>query len=174
VKKIPHIAIGKIGSTYGVHGWLKVYPYPHTTISLLDYSPWLLSQSSTDQTHWTAWEVEASKIHGKGLVVKFATLSTPEEARLLTGKIVALERSQLPPPEKNEYYWSDLIGLTVINKNGEILGKVLYLLATGANDVLVIQHEPDKKEYAIPYLLNRVILNIDLNKQEIQVDWELI
>ena len=75
------------------------------------------------------------------------------------------------PWRKDEFYWSDLVGLTVINAKGEKLGKVAYLIETGSNDVISCKRH---KEHAIPYLPGRVILNVDLDKQEILVDWEPI
>ena len=110
-----------------------------------------------------------SREHGKGIVVKFANYDTPEQSRLLTGKNIAITRSQLPPLKKGEYYWSDLKGLTVINQKGVELGKVTYIIATGSNDVLVVKGD---KEIAIPYLLDEVIKSIDLELGQILVDWE--
>lgn len=116
-------------------------------------------------------QIEDARAHGNTIIVKLADLNTPEAARLLTGIEIAIKRTQLPTLEKNEYYWSDLIGLTVINKNGEVLGKVIYLIATGSNDVLIVKGE---NEHAIPYFFGEVVLSVDLAKQEIQVDWELL
>lgn len=161
------IVIGKIGSTYGIHGWLKIHTYTEFGSNLLEYQPWYL-QGLNDK--WDPIKIEDGKLYGKGLVAKFPGLDSPEEARLLTGKVIGIARSQLPALDENEYYWSDLIGLTVINQNGEALGKVIYLMETGSNDVLVVKGE---KEHAIPFLLGKVIKNIDLAKQEIHVDWEL-
>lgn len=162
-----YITVGKIGSTYGVHGWLKIHSYTEFGASILDYSPWYLSQ---DQ-EWQAVTLEGGRLHSNVVLAKFTGINSPEEARLLTGKMIAITRSQLPALKKDEYYWSDLEGLTVINKNGDILGKVSYLIATGSNDVLVIK---GNKEQAIPYLPGSVILSVDLEKKEIHVDWELI
>jgi 16S rRNA processing protein RimM len=163
-----YITVGKVGSTYGVRGWLKVQSYMEPRASILDQRPWYMQY---EKDTWKVIEVEQGKPHGSDIIVKFAGINTPEEARLLTGKMIAITRSQLPPLNKNEYYWSDLIGLTVINKHGEIYGKVIDMMATGSNDVLIVK---GNKEHAIPYLLGSVILNIDLEKQEILVDWELI
>lgn len=161
-----YITVGKLGSTYGVRGWLKVSAYTEPTTNILDYSPWYLSGAKDD---WAIVDVEEGRVHGNGIIVKLVAVNTPEQARLLTGKTIAVLRSQLPSLNANEYYWSDLVGLTVINKNGAILGKVIYLMATGANDVLVVKGD---KEIAIPYIFDDVILSIDLTKQEIHVDWE--
>lgn len=163
-----YIAIGKIGSPYGVHGWLKIRTYTEFGASILDYVPWYLSDVNNE---WKVATVEQGRAHGSGIIVKLAGIESPEEARLYTGKTIAVTRSQLPTLAENEYYWSDLIGLTVINKNGEILGKVIYLMETGSNDVLVVKGE---KEIAIPYLLGEVVTRVDLLKQEIHVDWELL
>ena len=83
--------------------------------------------------------------------------------------MIAITRAQLPALPKNEYYWSDLEGLTVINQAGVVLGKVIYLIATGSNDVLVIKGD---KELAIPYLQDEVITQVDLENGVIHVNWD--
>lgn len=163
-----YIIVGKIGSTYGIRGWLKIQAFTELGNSILKYSPWFLARGNNQ---WDLIELEEGRIQGKGIIAKLVGIDTPEQARLLTGKTIAVPRSQLPVLNKGEYYWSDLEGLTVINKNGETLGKVSYLIATGSNDVLVIK---DPKEQAIPYLPGSVILRVDLEKQEIHVDWDPI
>lgn len=159
--------VGKIGSTYGIKGWVKVFSFTEEITAILDFEPWYLETT----TGWTKIQLEGSRPHGKAIVVKVKGINTPEEARLLTGKKIAVTRSQLPTLTNNEYYWRDLEGLSVIDQHGTILGKVSYLIATGANDVLVIKGE---KEHAIPYLFGKVIISIDLDKREMHVNWELI
>jgi 16S rRNA processing protein RimM len=163
-----YIKVGKIGATYGIKGWLKIHTFTEFGASILEYKPWYIAR---DNEEWRAIDIEDGKIHGNGIIAKFASCNNPEEARLLTGNNIAILRSQLPALSKDEFYWSDLEGLTVINKNGEILGKVVYLIETGSNDVLVVK---GTKEHAIPYLPGSVVLSVDLEKQEIHVDWELI
>lgn len=161
-----YIVIGKIGSTYGVFGWIKIQSYAEHAASIFDYHPWqLTSPNGKRQTI----EVEAWKPHMDGLIAKFVGYDTPEDVRVLTGKTIEVPRSTLPELAKHEYYWSDLLGLTVINKNGEVFGKVDHLMETGSNDVLVVKGD---KTIAIPYLLGSVVLNIDLEKKEMLVDWE--
>lgn len=167
VESTKYIHIGKIGSTFGIQGWLKIQSYTELKASILDYHPWYIQNKNGE---WEIFEVEEGRVHGDKILFKPAGINTPEAARLLTGKLIAITREQLPALKKNEYYWSDLTGLTVLNKNREILGKVSHLMTTGANDVLVIK---GKKEHAIPYR-REVVLSVDLEKQEIIVDWELI
>ncbi|HTM64552.1 MAG TPA: ribosome maturation factor RimM [Gammaproteobacteria bacterium] len=163
-----YIIIGKIGAPFGIKGWLKIQTFTEYGADILEYSPWYLS--STDDKYQEI-TIEDAKEHGGGLIVKFTGVETPEEARLYTSKTINITRSQLPELAKNEYYWSDLVGLTVINQRGETLGKIIYLIETGSNDVLVVKGE---KEIAIPYLPGSVVLNIDIDKQEMQVNWEEI
>lgn len=163
-----YIKVGKVGATYGVKGWLKIHTYTEFGASILEYKPWFIARENEEGR---SIEIEDGRIHGNGIVAKFAECNNPEEARLYTGKIISILRSQLPSLSTNEYYWSDLEGLTVINKDGEVLGKVAYLLETGSNDVLVVK---GTKDHAIPYLPGSVVLSVDLEKQEIHVDWELI
>lgn len=163
-----YVIVGKIGSTYGVRGFLKVHSFTEFGESILDYQPWYLADNHNE---WHAYQVEEGRLHGNIVIAKFASIETPEEAKLLAGKKIAVLRSQLPVLKKDEYYWDDLIGLTVIDQRNHVLGKVIYLMETGANDVLVIKGD---KEYAIPYLVPDVILKVDLKKQEIHVNWELL
>jgi 16S rRNA processing protein RimM len=162
-----YIIIGKFSSTFGVHGWIKIRAFTEFGESILKYLPWYIKRKNEP---WTPIKVESGRVQGKGILAKLEGINTPEEARLLTGLSIAIPRSQLPSLKDDEYYWSDLVGLTVINKNGELLGKVIYLIETGSNDVLVIKGD---KEHAIPYLMGTVITRIDLEKKEIHVDWEL-
>lgn len=163
-----YITVGKVGSTYGVRGWLKVQSYTELGTSLLEHKPWYLGNGNNE---WSIMAIEEGRVHGKDIIVKLAGVDTPEAARLFTGKLIAITRSQLPKLNPNEFYWSDLVGLTVINKAGTVYGKVAYLIETGSNDVLVVKGD---KEHAIPYLYGSVVLNVDLEKQQILVDWELL
>lgn len=163
-----YITIGKIGATYGVFGWLKIQSFTEFGASILSYQPWYLSSPPSSTQH-RQLEIEDAKPYKNSVIVKFKGIDSPEAARLLTGQQIEIKREQLPTLAKNEYYWSDLEGLTVINKDGTVLGKVIYLIATGSNDVLVVK---GKKEIGIPFLLGSVILQVDLEQQQIHVDWE--
>ena len=91
----------------------------------------------------------------------------------LKGMQVAVPRDLLPVLSKNGndgYYWSDLIGLEVVNLQNEELGKVTWLLETGANDVLQVRIKEDERERLIPFV-NQVIVKVDLKGCRITVDW---
>jgi 16S rRNA processing protein RimM len=164
----PYIVIGKIGSTFGVHGWLKVLAYTEYGANILEYTPWYLS---TRDNELVEADIEDSRIQHNTVLVKFRHIDTPEEAATFTNKTISIRREQLPELKENEFYWSDLVGLDVIDKEGKNLGKVIYMMSTGSNDVLVVKGE---KEHGIPYLPGKVVLNVDLEKRQILVDWEPI
>ena len=82
------------------------------------------------------------------------------------------KKSQLPPTEEGEYYWSDLIGLKVVNRQGIELGEIRQLMETGAHDVLVVQN--DENELLIPYVMGHYIDKVDLDQGEVLVDWNWI
>ena len=161
------VVVGKIGTTYGIQGWLKIISFTNPITNIVDYAPWFLENGE----QWDLVKVTDIREHGKGIVAKLQGQNTPEQARLLTGKKIAVERTQLPTLDKNEFYWSDLQGLTVIDQHGTTLGTVSYLISTGSNDVLIIKGE---KEHAIPYLPGDVVKSVDLEAHVIHVDWELV
>ena len=80
-----------------------------------------------------------------------------------------MARSSLPVLPEGRYYWADLEGLRVLHVDDTELGRVDHLLATGANDVLVVRGD---KEILIPYLWGSVVLDVDLEAGTLTVDWE--
>lgn len=163
-----YIVIGKIGTPYGVRGWLKVITYTEFGSNILSYKPWYLTPNHNEPVEVM---LEDSRLQGDTILVKLKNLDTPEEAGRYSGQDIFIKRDQLPTLKKNEFYWSDLVGLSVINKEGQDLGKVIYLMATGSNDVLVVKGE---KEHGVPYIWGSIILDVDLDKKQILVDWEPI
>jgi 16S rRNA processing protein RimM len=75
----------------------------------------------------------------------------------------------MPETDDDQYYWSDLEGLRVLHRDGTELGTVEYLLETGANDVMVVKGELER---LIPFVMGKVVLGVDLDRGEIEVDWE--
>ncbi|MDH5778014.1 MAG: ribosome maturation factor RimM, partial [Gammaproteobacteria bacterium] len=95
-----------------------------------------------------------------------------DAAQKLVGAKIAIKRDSMPKLAKDEFYWSDLIGLQVIDKTDVSIGRVDHLLETGANDVLVVK-TADKKEILIPYIPGDVVQAVDLTSGIMKVDWEL-
>jgi len=159
------IIIGRIAGIYGVKGWVKVFSYTQPKENILNYSPWLLEQRGEKQSI----TVEAGRRHGKGIIAKLEHCDDRDQAAALLGADIAIRRDQLAALGTDEYYWADLIGLEVVNEQQDSLGKVVRLIETGANDVLVVKGQ---KETLIPFAQPQIIKSIDLVAGRIVADWE--
>ncbi|MFA0608033.1 ribosome maturation factor RimM [Vibrio sp. 10N.222.49.B4] len=166
------IVMGKLGSTYGIRGWLKVFSYTDNAESIFDYSPWYLNQKGK----WVEYKVESWKRHGQGYVCKLAGLDVREDAQLMTNFEIAIDPASLPELSEYEFYWRELFGMQVFTTKGYDLGEVTDLLETGSNDVLVIKANLKdafgQKERLVPYLEEQVIKKVDREARRIEVDWD--
>jgi 16S rRNA processing protein RimM len=159
------LVMGRIAAPYGVRGWVRVVTFTEAPENLLAYSPWHLKREGG----WQAVKLVDGREHGKGLVVQLAGYDDRDAAAVLSGTEIGVYRSQLPAPDTDEYYWSDLVGLQVLTTQDKLLGVVDHLIETGANDVLVVDGD---RERLIPFVLDKVVMSVDLDKAEIQVDWD--
>lgn len=163
-----YVVIGKITSAYGIKGWVKIYSYTDPVSNILNYPVWYLS-SGTDPLHWREIAVIQGRPQGKFIVAQLAGINDRNQAELLHGTEIAIPRDQLPAAADGEYYWLDLLGLKVVNIQGIELGVISDIMETGANDVLVVQGE---RQRLIPYVMDEIIKQIDLQAGTLRVDWE--
>jgi len=164
--------VGQISGVFGVHGWVKIFSFTEPRNNILTYKPWLVRNKSD----WRTMTIVKGRIQGKTLVAQIEGVDDRDKAHSLIGSDIAIDLSQLKSLEDNDFYWRELIGLEVEETNSGLIGKVQSIMATGANDVLVVVGIDDagkKREILIPYLLDDVIKNIDLDKQRIFVDWDV-
>jgi len=159
------LVMGRLAAPYGVKGWLRVTSYTEHPENLFDYSPWYLHR----QGKWQATDIVSGRAHGKGLVVQFKDCNDRDAAAVLTGTEIGVYRSQLPVAAADEFYWSDLIGMQVIDQDDRLLGRLDHLFETGANDVMVVKGE---QEYLVPYIEGQVVQSVDLETRVIRVDWD--
>lgn len=157
------VTMGRIAAPFGVQGWIKVQPFTKEVGGLKDFPVWWLGSGD----NWRQYPVLEAGIHGQTLIAKLAGCDDRDAAARLKGCEIAVPREQLPAAGADEYYWADLIGLAVVNAQDEALGTVSDLLATGANDVLVVRGE---RERLIPFIA-QVVLEVDLVAKRIRVDW---
>jgi 16S rRNA processing protein RimM len=161
----PMVIMGRVASAFGIRGWVKIQPFSEYVDSLLDYKTWYLGHENGP---WREVNIVQAEAHDKTLAVQLPDCPDRNAAEKLKGLLIAVPRSSLPAQDEGEYYWADLIGLTVINEAGETLGVVAELLETGANDVLIVRgNGPD---ILIPFL-NSVIGQVDMAAKTIQVNW---
>ena len=159
------VILGRIAGAFGVKGWVKVFSHTEPREAILEYPNWSLKRGDS----WQAVRLEDGKPHGKSVIAKLADVEDRDAAAELLDVVISVSREDLPQTKTGEYYWADLEGLQVIHRDGRSLGKVSYLMATGANDVLVVN---GKDECLIPFVMGDVILDVDLARGRISVDWE--
>lgn len=156
------LTVGYIAGAYGVRGWVKVVSDTEPRENILRYSPWYVGPEHR------AIPVQTGRVHGKGVIAKLLGHDTRDHAQALAGAEIAVRRDQLDPIPPGEFYWADLIGLTVTTEEGQTLGQVTRLMATGANDVLVVVGE---RERLVPFI-DDVVLLVDLENGRMVVSWD--
>ena len=89
---------------------------------------------------------------------------------------ISMDATQLPELPQGEFYWRDLIGMSVVTDKGYNLGTVDDLMETGSNDVLVVKANSKdafgQSERLIPFLTDSVIKDVKYDVKEITVDWD--
>lgn len=160
------VIMGRIVAAQGLLGWVKIQTFTEHMDTLIDYDTW---QLGNDTHPWRTFKVLECKPHTKVLVAKLEGISDRTAAEGCKGLLIAVPRTSLPKEGVDEYYWSDLIGMTVVNLEGQELGKVDHLLDMGANDIMSVRDEAG--EILIPFL-SHVVQQVNLEEKLIRVDWQ--
>lgn len=166
------VSLGRIGAPHGIRGWVKLHSFTQPLMNIARYRVFhCTGRRDLPET----LELDEIRAHGKTLIAHVKGYDTPEQSRELTGVELEVEAEVLPPLEEGEYYWAELQGLQVINRQGECLGRVSHLLETGANDVLVVvpdEESIDDQERLIPWLPGQSVDRVSLEERRMDVDWE--
>jgi 16S rRNA processing protein RimM len=161
--------MGRVGAPHGVRGWLKVVPWSQDPAALAGHKAWWLKKP--DAEVWRETLVVQARLQGNALVAELGGIASREEAAMLRGSEVAVPRALLEPLEPNEYYWSDLEGMDVVNRSGLGLGRVVGLTESGAHPLLRVA-EDGGDERLIPFVAAHVD-RVDAKARRIEVDWEV-
>lgn len=166
------IVLGKILGAYGVTGQVKIQPFDDEPTWRQMSTLWLCSdekRSSTDA--WRPAEIKRCRQHGLTLVANLEGIGDRNAAEALKGSLIGAPREALPDTAENEYYWADLIDLSVCTQQDEPLGVVTEMIETGANDVMRVcdDHGGDR---LIPFVAS-VVIEVDRKVGRIVVDWGL-
>jgi 16S rRNA processing protein RimM len=161
------VLMGRIVGLYGVQGWLKIESWAEPRMKIFDYQPWLLNTAPGVETR-----IDGAKgrEQGKGMVAQLPGIDDREQAAALIGMDIHVDREQLPPPGKDEYYWVDLEGLEVVTTEEVVLGRVSHLFATGSNDVMVVRD--GARERLIPFVQGSYVRLVDMSAKRMVVDWD--
>lgn len=170
------VLVGYISGAFGLQGWVKVRPYSSTADAVLSAKTWWLE--SPQQPELRDVDRIECKIHGEDVVARLVGVVDRNGAEALKGTSVKISRKHFPVLPEGEFYWLDLIGLSVENLQGESLGQVRDLMDNGAHPILrvaaadVPESELAKCERLIPFVDN-FVKTVDQESRKITVDWGL-
>ena len=151
------VLLGKIIATHGVRGQLRVFLFSGEFSSIDGLDTVMLKAPHGGME---TFEVAAAARHGKKVLLTLKNYDNVNQVLHLVGRELYVERDQLPELPEGEYYWRDLVGLRVVTDQGEMLGTLTEIIATGSNDVYVVQGR--EREYLIP-ALEGVVLEVNLD-----------
>lgn len=164
------IEVGHISGAYGIRGWARIAPYSADAGAMLQVKDWWLDLPDMHNV-----KVLQARKQGDEVVALFSGIDNREAAEALRGSVVFISRSHFPALPEDEYYWVDLIGLSVFNRRGDALGTVKGLIDNGAHPVLQVTVENSEnkvRELLIPFV-DQFIGDVDREGGKITVDWEL-
>jgi 16S rRNA processing protein RimM len=169
------VEVGRIGEAWGIKGWFKVAAHSSKPEALFSSKRWYLRPAERGARNFAGTvllRLIDVKDHAGGVVASAYTIADRSTAELLRGASVFVSRSSFPSTGTNEYYWVDLIGLVVVNREGLFLGQVKEILSTTAQAVLVMEFNQDGKlqERMIPFVTVYVD-DVDLAAGVIKVNW---
>jgi len=170
------IEVGRISDAWGVKGWFKVISHSASPEALFSSRSWLLQPTERGATSFEGTallRIRDIKEHSDSIVACAHDVDDRSAAEALKGARIFVPRSSFPTAGEGEYYWVDLIGLDVVNREGVTLGKVMDLMATGPETVLVLEYEEHGKsaERMIPFV-SAYVDTVDLEARRIKVDWQ--
>ena len=158
------IEFGRVADAYGVRGWMKV---------VVD-EPEVLAQQPAWWLAGVEYPVRETKVHSGTLLAKLAGIESPEQAKAFKGKPVSIPR---PAAGEGRYYWSDLVGLEVVNEQGVVLGVVKQMTSNGVHDVMEVSvmeaagTKGETRTRLLPFV-PVYVKQVDLQNRRIEVEWE--
>ncbi|HTY93629.1 MAG TPA: ribosome maturation factor RimM [Steroidobacteraceae bacterium] len=158
------VELGRIGSPYGVLGWMHVQSYTDPQERVLDYPVWGLRAGPGPRTGYRVLE---GRVQGRGLVVRLEGISDRDAAAGLRGALIEVRRSELPAPGEREYYRGDLLGFAVRNLAGVELGRLDHFVEGPTGAMMVVAGTDEHWIPAVPQYLRKV----DLAGRVLSVDW---
>lgn len=163
------IELGVVRGAYGVKGWLRVAPYSQDADVLRNARQWWLKRK--DAAEPVGVRVQAVKPHGQGLIARWEGVDSPEQAEAIKGAVILVRRADFPLPGEGQWYWADLMGAQVLNRERQLLGLVGGVQNNGAQDLMQVV-AADGRVLLIP-MVSIYIDAIDAAANVVRVDWQL-
>jgi 16S rRNA processing protein RimM len=178
------VELGRVQDAWGIKGWVRIHPHSADTEALFASSHWYLQPPEARFARGFAAfsgcvgvAIAEIKAHSDGVVAHIEDLDDRTLAESLKGVRIFVPRSAFPATPDGEYYWVDLIGLQVVNREGVSMGVVRDLLTTGPTSVLVLEYvdvvdgKEQSAERMIPFVAAYVD-GVDQKSRRITVDWQ--
>jgi len=165
-----YVELGKLVGVWGVKGWVKLHSYTRNRADIRRYKIWYL-QKPRSKSDPVPVQVLSCREQGQGIVAQLDGVNDRDQAMSMSGQVIFVKQSDLPKLPEGEFYWQQLIGLTVKNETLTI-GQVQSILETGANDVLVCKNAQEgKADVLIPYT-EETVLAVDIDAGTMLVEWD--
>ncbi len=170
------VEIGRIADAWGIKGWFRVIAHSSDPQALFTAKEWFLQPPEKGAKLFAGTvllPVKQARVHGDGIVATSPEVPDRNAAEALRGARIFVAREHFPQAEEGEYYWVDLLGLAVTNREGVSLGVVRDLLSTGPQTVLVLAYEEGGKQHErmIPFV-DAYVDKVDLQAKMIVADWQ--
>jgi 16S rRNA processing protein RimM len=182
------IEVGRIVDAWGLKGWIKVQPFAADPQALFSSRRWFILPSekvgpARPLTGAGAipslLKITQAKEHGEVVVALAQEVPDRTAAEAMRGARVFIGRSSFPTVGPDEFYWIDLLGLRVVNRQGDALGTVAGLIDTGPHSVLRVTPDvvldgvsAQEAERLIPFV-GAYVDAVSLEQRLIVVDWGL-
>lgn len=176
------VEVGRVLGAWGIKGGIRVKPFAADAQALFSSKRWFIQPSELPRPPGAKPAVPLPRVlhvisardQGDAVVATAQELPDRNAAEAMKGARIFIPRSGFPPPDANEFYWVDLIGLAVVNADGAALGDVVGLLETGPHCVLRVQAataDADTEEVLIPFV-DAYVHSVDMPGRRITVDWQ--
>ena len=170
------VEVGRIADAWGIKGWFKVLAYSADPEALFSSKRWYLQPAERGAKTFSGTvklAIREAKVHSDTVVASAQDVDDRTAAEALKGARIFIPRSSFPTAATDEFYWVDLLGLDVVNREGVALGQIRDLLSTGPQTVLVMEYTEDGKtlERMIPFV-SQFVDGVDIPGRRITVDWQ--
>ena len=170
------VLVGHVLDAQGIRGLVKIKPYSKEPLALFSAPLVWLSKPPALADLARPMAVKTAKEHSGQILLGLEDINDRDQALAIKGMSVYVSRADFPEEEDDSFYWVDLIGLPVINEQGQTLGLVVDLMDNGAQSILCVRLEGQKEDRLIPFIESVIkSVNKDANdpERQIVVDWQL-
>lgn len=161
--------IGQLKKPYGIKGWLWVFSDTDERSAIFDMQPWWIKTA----TGMRPLTVKTWRQQGSGIVAQFEQVPDRNVAETMNGVSIWVTKDGLPEPDEDEFYWTDLVGLRVMNEQDQYLGDITEMFETGAHDIMRVAattDSVDSEERLIPWH-KQTVIQVDMANKTVITDW---